>query len=264
MNAHVHISTGLRGEHTYLKNVYCTPPFKVANITEDKKAPTLHLMLMSSSPGILDGDRYLLEIDISAGNHLHLHTQSYQRLFHMKEGATQQTVLRLQPGAGFCFIPHPSVPHAGASFSSISNIHLTENNTLLWGEVLTCGRKMNGEAFAFRKYHSQTNVFIKDRLAIKENMLILPEQCDATAMGMWEGYTHHASLLYIGDHTTADTQPIRDYLDRQPDVLYGISAAPVKGLIVRLLGYKAEQLLACLRHMATLLSTQTQMPLHAY
>ena len=41
-------------------------------------------MLMSSSPGILDEDKYLMKIEVAEGCALKLHTQSYQRLFTMK------------------------------------------------------------------------------------------------------------------------------------------------------------------------------------
>ena len=56
MKAALQIQTLLRDEITTIKNCYFTPPFKIMNITEDKRGGDLHLMLMSSSPGILDED----------------------------------------------------------------------------------------------------------------------------------------------------------------------------------------------------------------
>ncbi len=56
MIATVKIDTYLRNEITHLKSAYHTTPFKVAEIREDKNSAVLELMLMSSSPGILDGD----------------------------------------------------------------------------------------------------------------------------------------------------------------------------------------------------------------
>jgi urease accessory protein len=58
LNAALYIETGLQEGRTILRNSYCTQPFKLANITEDKQQKELHLMLMSSSPGVLDGDVY--------------------------------------------------------------------------------------------------------------------------------------------------------------------------------------------------------------
>lgn len=110
MIATLHIQTAHANEVTYLKKCYCTTPFKVANITEDKKDATLRLMLMTSSPGILDGDTYQLKIDLKENSSLQLHTQSYQRFFTMKAQATQQMEVSLEKNSAFCFIPHPAVP----------------------------------------------------------------------------------------------------------------------------------------------------------
>ena len=41
-----------------------------------------------------------------------------------------------------------------------------------------------------------------------------------------------------------------NYLLTEEEIMFGITAAPVNGLVVRLLGYKAEQLHACLKIIA--------------
>lgn len=83
------ILAALRDNKTYLQKSFFTPPFKVADITEDKREKTLHLMIMNSSPGVLDKDKYQMKIELSEGCSLQLHTQSYQRLFAMKKNASQ-------------------------------------------------------------------------------------------------------------------------------------------------------------------------------
>src|SRR5689334_19524149 len=111
MIAKLHIRTASRNGATYLDQSYCTPPFKVANITEDRSARPLNLMLMNSSPGILDGDDYTMEIEVEKDCSLHLHTQSYQRLFNMKSGARQSLKVTLADSAELVYLPHPAVPH---------------------------------------------------------------------------------------------------------------------------------------------------------
>ena len=64
MKANVHIETALREKRTFLKRSFCTQPFKIANVTEDRQQKALKLMLMSSSPGILDGDEYRFQIEV--------------------------------------------------------------------------------------------------------------------------------------------------------------------------------------------------------
>ena len=64
MIAKLHIQTTLNNGLTKLGSCYFSPPFKVMNITEDKTAKQLQLMLMSSSPGILDEDEYEMKIEV--------------------------------------------------------------------------------------------------------------------------------------------------------------------------------------------------------
>ena len=262
MISQLHIQTADRNGITYLKQSYCTPPFKVANITEDKKAGPLHLMLMCSSPGILDGDDYQLKFNIEENAHLHLHTQSYQRLFNMKQGARQQQEFYLQKNASLIYIPHPAVPHKRSIFTTCNKIYLEGNNKLIWGELLTCGRKLNGEQFDFIKYHSITEIYIQGRLAIKENWLVQPGITNVQAIGQWEGYTHQASLIMLNnqENTSVLYDAINHFLLQQQEITFGISTLPHSGLIVRILGYKAEQLFNCLNRIATLTTENHRHP----
>ena len=265
MIATLHIQTAARGNCTYLKNTYFTTPFKVANITEDKSAHALHLMLMSSSPGILDGDQYQLKIELAEECSLQLHTQSYQRLFNMKQSASQTMEVFLAANSAFCFLPHPAVPHAASVFQSTNKIYLEDGCSLVFGEILTCGRKLNGEVFQFSKYHNITEVYLQDKLVIKENLLIEPATINVNAIGQLEGFTHQASLIYL--HTATEIKPlckqVNELMAEQKGIAFGISAAPVNGLIIRILGHKAEQLHNCIKAIAELLPQPIKPILHA-
>lgn len=260
MKAELHIQTARRDTRTYLKKAFFTPPVKVADITEDKRANQLRLMLMSSSPGVLDGDEYQLSIDLAEGCSLELQTQSYQRLFTMKQGATQQMRVQMATGSSFCFLPHPVVPHAKSSFSTSNDIYMADGCSLIWGEVLTCGRKLNGEVFQFSTYHSVTQVFINQRLRIKENLLLQPAVMNLASIGQMEGFTHQASLLYLNEQVLlpAIRDAIMTHLATQSGILFGISATPAPGLLIRLLGQQGEQLHTCLKTIAGYLPQTTQ------
>lgn len=259
MKAELHIETKLRDGITYLKRSYYTPPFKLADVREDKRDKTLQLMLMSSSPGILDGDEYHIKIDLDEDCALKLSTQSYQRLFKMNGSASQKMEVNMAIGSSFCYLPHPTVPHESSNLISKSNIWLSDSCTLIWGEILTCGRKQNGEVFLFSKYHSLTQIYLNKKLIIKENLLIKPLQINVNAIGQLEHYTHQASLIYLNE--TADVkllkQAINDLLTTQTQITYGITETPKNGLLVRLLGHKGEQLYNCLNNIAAILN-QTQ------
>lgn len=249
------LQTGMRGQRTVLQKCFCSPPLKIADITEDRKGKELQVMLMSSSPGILDGDVYEQQISVGAGCHLELTTQSYQRLFQMKEGATQTVEVHLAPGSSFFYLPHPVVPHAQSIFTAKNTIHVAEDCTLVWGEIISCGRKMNGEVFKFSMYRSSTEILMGNRLVVKENMLLEPAKLQMGSVGQWEGYTHQASLICLNSQmdTNAVAAQLIDDLKAQPGIAFGVSALPVNGLIVRFLGNKAEPLYNWIRRTAAFL-----------
>lgn len=257
MNAQLNIQVGDRNGCSYLKHSYFTTPFKVANITEDKTQPVLHIMLMSSSPGILDGDVYEIKIEVEKNCSLHLHTQAYQRLFTMKHGATQQMNVYVGDNAFFFYLPHPSVPHEQSIFTSRNNFFLSSSCFFLFGEILTCGRKLNGEAFLFSKYHSINQIFVNDKLVIKENLLMQPAEINVHAIGQLEGYTHQASMIYIQQNTDIKKlqTAIVELLALEKNIEYGVTLAPVNGLIIRLLGHGAEKLYSCMHRIAAILQT---------
>lgn len=252
INAHVHISAQWLNGHSVLRSSFCNAPFKVANITPGKKDHILKLMIMCSSPGILNEDNYHLRFEVEANAGLQLHTQSYQRLFGMATEARQHTDVIVGASASFCFLPHPTVPHRDASFTAVNDIRLHATSSLLYGEVLTCGRKLNGEMFHYRKYHSCTTIFIADKIVIKENLLIRPLHLNTTVPGQMEQYTHQASLIYIHPQVNIKevVQRVREKLVPQERISFGISKAPVNGFVLRILGHHAEQLFDLLKAVA--------------
>lgn len=254
MNAFLHIQAGFKNDKTYLKKAYYTTPFKLANITEDKSQPVLHLMLMSSSPGVLDGDNYHLKIELEENCSLQLHTQSYQRLFEMKKGASQNMEVFLDKNSSFCFLPHPAVPHTSSDFIGVNKVYLSNGCRLIWGEVLTCGRKLSGEEFQFSRYQNRTEIFINKRLAVKENLVIKPSIMNVSAIGQFEGFSHQASLIYIDEkaNITELISNINNWLSDLENICFGVSALPVNGITVRLLGYKGEQLFDCINKITDL------------
>jgi len=259
MKAALHIKVAASGTTSFLQNSFCTTPFKVMNVTEVKNSKQLHLMLMSSSPGILDGDVYDMKVEVAENASLHLHTQAYQRLFQMKGAATQKLNVYVADGASFVFLPHPSVPHRQSNFVSRNTFYLSNYRRFIFGEVLTCGRKLNGEAFLFTKFHSSTELYFHKKLVIKENLLMQPANIEVNAIGQLEGFTHQASLIYLEEaiDLKAVQSLLLNLLSIEKNIQFGVSEAPVNGLIVRLLGNGAEQLRHCMLRINILLNEYT-------
>ena len=132
---------------------------------------------------------------------------------------------------------------------------MSNDCTLILGEILTCGRKGTGEVFLLSRFHSITEIFLHNKLVIKENILIEPLLIDINEIGQLEGFTHQASLIYLSESADIKnlTFLIKEELAIQNDIIFGISATPVTGLIVRILGRKGEQLYDCLKSIAGVL-----------
>ncbi|RAJ10895.1 urease accessory protein [Chitinophaga skermanii] len=259
MNSALHIVIALRGTKSILQHAYVTPPFKVVPLPQYDAAMPLQLMLMSSSPGMMDGDMW--DIQVTCGEHTRtkLQTQSYQRIFPAKQGAHQKAVYTLEQGAHLQYIPHPLVPHADAILHAENNIYLADDCTLVWGEVLTCGRKLNGEIFHLTSLHNETRVYHQQNIIFIDKQIIQPKRIPIHAFGQYEQYTHQASLLYFDTHQQPNlpVDTLHELLATKENIAFGVSKTARNGLVVRLLGNGAEQLFSTLQQLSTLLQAKT-------
>ena len=239
------LKTGLRNQ-TILKDVYFTPPFNLVEVRENKKNHLLEMMVMSSSPGILNDDFYDINIEVINGSALNLQTQSYQRIFVSEKGTTHNMAILVGEDAYFSHAPHPVVPHKGARYTSKNTIHLKKSSTLLWSEILTCGRKYmaEGERFLFKKHHAITEIYVEGVLVFKDNLFVVPEEIDLNQFGQYEGYTHQGSLFFIAPDIdiAARIEEISQRLSSEMDISYGITKILDNAYLLRILGNEGEQL----------------------
>lgn len=257
MTCSLHIIAALRAGITYLRHSYYTRPFKVANIREDKTALQLPLVIMSASPGMLDGDVYDWKIEVEAGASLLLQTQSYQRLFTMQQGAHQRISVEVASGAALHYLPHPTVPQAASLFEGHTHIHLQENTHLIWSEIITCGRKLNGEVFAFTRFQSTTEVRWKNKLVLRDNLWLEPQRWPLSGMGQQETYTHQASLFCFDEQLdmNALADALHEMFATAERVAVGVSRTAYHGLMLRLLGQGGEELQTMIARVALLVAS---------
>ena len=71
-----------------------------------------------------------------------------------------------------------------------------------------------------------------------------PGVLDINGMGQLEGFTHQATLIFLNETAPVKelVRLITDCLCKQRGIVFGITLAPVNGIIIRMLGNKAEQL----------------------
>lgn len=202
-------------------------------------------MQMSTSPGVLSGDRYKIAITVEDNAHLQLKSQSYQRLYDMEESATQEMDITIGNSAHFSQVAHPIVPHRHSSFSSRSIVTLGENSSFLQSEIITCGRKYHGEEFEFREFSNSVELYAGGVLRLKDRVWLCPASTPLLGMGLLEGSTHQGTLIY----QTTEKVDIKSYIDiiygelsSIEGVIFGISATHYPGFVLRALGDGGERL----------------------
>lgn len=240
------LKIGYKEGKTYLKDTYFTRPFRLANVGENRPDPALYIMIMSSSPGILDNDCYDIEILTEKNARLQLQTQSYQRLFKMQDGASQKMVIKLHEDSEISYIQHPIVPHEHSIFKSHNRVYMGNRTIFTYGEIITCGRKHSGEIFLFKKFQNLTEIYHNNKLIIKDNILIEPTLMNIDSIGQLEGYTHQATLLHVNtrnEDLESQVEYLHELLSHEEDLICGISRPIPNSIIIRVLGNGGEQLL---------------------
>lgn len=245
MDCKLSITAGARDGKSYMKDVFVSAPFRVVPVGQTKSDGAAYLMVMSSSPGILDGDHYDLNIQVEQNARLQVQSQSYQRLFNMERGASQLMQVNLADGAAFSYVPHPVVPHENSTFKSVTKVALGDACEFLMSEIITCGRKYHGEVFKYSHFQNLIEVRHRQKLILKDNVLLLPELMPLAAIGLLEGFTHQGTLIYVN----TGNQPVDELIEciyemmqGEQEVQFGISKIRHDGFVLRCLGHGGEQL----------------------
>ncbi|QNF35318.1 urease accessory protein UreD [Adhaeribacter swui] len=261
MISELKITVANRLGKSYVQQAYATHPFKIAPVGEHPEDPTLHLMIRSSSPGILDNDQHQIEINVNESCHLNLQTQSYQRIFKMETGATQQMVVNLASQSHFCFFPHPLVPHENAKFQAHTIINMDQSANVIWGDIITCGRKFSGEVFRFTSLRTILEIYRHKKLIFKDHLLLTPGSNQVTGMGQFENFTHQATLVYVPACLESSLlTDLHAYFLKKINIAVGITELAAKGILIRILGHSGEYLFSCLQEVSSLLQKTTIIP----
>ncbi len=248
-----------RDGQSFLRDAYVTQPFRIVPVGQYKSDGAAYLMIMSSSPGILSGDEYDIQVNLKENARLQLQSQSYQRLFNMEDSASQVMSVKMQKGSSFSYVPHPVVPHEDSTFKSHNKIDINDDCELIISEIITCGRKHYGEAFKYAHFQNLVEVYHHDRLILKDNVLLKPEIMPLESLGLLEGFTHQGTLIYLNTKGLDVLDHIEYFfkeMEGLEDVSFGISDLHAKGFVIRILGNGGEQMFDFFRKVESVLWEQ--------
>jgi urease accessory protein len=109
-----------------------------------------YLYIVSPSGGILQGDRYRIDITLDNNAFAHVTTQGATRIYKMEKNYASQIVnINVGDGSYFEYIPDQIIPFRNSRFYQEVELNVHDNATLIYSEAIVPGRVASGEAFEY-------------------------------------------------------------------------------------------------------------------
>ena len=117
----------------------------------DENLPNMaHLFIMSPSGGILQGDRYRMDISLANNAVSHITTQGATRIYKMNSNyATQLININVGKDCYLEFIPDQIIPFRNSRYYQKVSLNVDPSATLIYSEIIVPGRVAMGELFSY-------------------------------------------------------------------------------------------------------------------
>jgi urease accessory protein len=235
----------LRGPKTILADLDRRAPYLAQRaLYFDAALPDMPCIFMITTSGcVLQGDRLALDIAMARGAEAHVTTQAATKIHAMDANYAAQTQsFRLDDDAYLEFLPDPVIPHRGARLLSDTRITIAPSATLLYAEILLCGRKHHrtDERYGFAVYSAAVAAARPDGSALfADKFVIEPQRSRVAATGAMGQYDVLANVFLLTPKANADRvhAEITAAIEPDRDIAYGASRLPNDaGLLFKVLG----------------------------
>jgi urease accessory protein len=236
-------------EKTVLKDLFSKVPlFAQKALYLEKSLPSMaYVYIMSPSGGILQGDRYRIDLTLSSKAQAHITTQGATRIYRMDGNyATQIINISVDENCYLEYIPDQIIPYRDSRFYQIVNANIHDNGTLVYSEMLTPGRVASGESFQYDIVYMTTQAENQEgKLRFTDVYILEPKKVDLHVIGILGENDVVGSLYILTKNSDLKhlIQEIINSLPKFPAVAAGVTMLPHdSGLMVRMLGKTADDL----------------------
>jgi urease accessory protein len=244
-----------RGGVTRICHQYQQAPLHIYRpIHLDPLLPGMAFIFMQQAgDGLVQGDRYRVDIECGPGTRAHITTQAATNVFVARQDFSTQLV-NLQAGHGALleYLPDPVVPFRGSRLFQRISVTAEPSSTVILGETLLPGRVAHGESHQYDLYWSETEVRAPDGALLFADVLRLGAAAGRAARSIALLDSHNVlSTLYVISSRFSPGRlvtELRDALAAHRDILAGVSELPNScGAAVRLLGPSSRSAKAAMR-----------------
>ena len=230
-------------QKTVAKEQYSKVPLYTQRVLylEESLPSMAYMYIMSPSGGILQGDRYRMDITLKNDAFFHLTTQGATRLYRMdKNYATQLVNITVGEGCYFEYIPDQIIPYRNSRFYQNVTLNTHDNSTMVYSEILVPGRVGSGESFEYDICYLKTSAKNQNGdLRFIDIALLEPKKRSIKNFGVLEGFDVVGTVYIL-----TEKKYIRELSDQTnfmieslPKIYGGATILPNNsGVMVRLLG----------------------------
>lgn len=254
---HLRMGFSMRDGRSILHDLYRVAPLLVQQaLYWDEAMPELPICSMISvGGGVLQGDRYTIDVTVEADACAHVGSQGANRIHRMDANyASQHQTLSAASGAYLEFLPDFTIPYRGSRFSNHTDIVVAEDATVLYGEMLMSGRKHHhvDERFGFDLLSMSVDVSRPDGKQIfAEKVLIEKDDLTVGFPAVMRGFDAFASILCLTPPDVAARIEARfepSWDSEKPRAICGVSRLPnAAGLMLRVVGIESYDVRAEVR-----------------
>ncbi|MFI5416739.1 MAG: urease accessory protein UreD [Nitrososphaerales archaeon] len=228
---------------TRIKEKESTFPLSVQKeIYYDQFLPNMtHVYMVSSSGGILQGDKYAIDIILEKGALAHITTQGATRIYGMNASNAIQVVnVSLDDGAYLEFIPDQIIPYKNSRFYQEINFKVHDNATMIYSEIVSPGRTGMGEIFDYDIcYLRSVGKNHKDELRFTDYTKIEPKKMNLQSFGLLEQKQITATMYVLTKTKDVETiiRTLENEIKNSAEIEIGWSTMTKEnGVLLRILG----------------------------
>jgi len=214
----------------------------------EKSLPEMaYLFVVSPSGGILQGDRYRIDVLLKNKAIAHITTQGATRVYSMDSNSASQIVnITVDQNCYLEYIPDQIIPYQNSRYYQKVNLKVHENSTLIYSEILTPGRVAMGESFEYDICYLRTLCKNQDKkIRFLENTKIEPKKQRLKDFGILGEYNTVGTVYVLtSKERVIDLENcINQEIKNLEGVSFGTSILPDEsGIIIRILGNKTDKI----------------------
>ena len=205
-----------------------------------------HIQIVSPSGGILQGDRYRMDISLKDNAVAHLTTQGATRLYKMDSNfATQLVNITIGENCYLEFIPDQIIPYRNSRFYQKVSLDVHDNASMIYSEIIVPGRTAMNESFEYDICYLKTMAKNQEKIRFVDVAMLEPKKQNLNTFGILGKQTVVGTIYIITkrDYTTELCTEINSSLKNITKISFGASILPHDlGILVRLTGNSASDI----------------------